>query len=275
VHWAPGSYDWSFPDEALPVLRELEITPILDPCHFGVPDRIGDFQNTDCLHYFVEYPRTFAARYSWVRLYTPVNEMYVTAGFSGRVGWWNEHLHSHQGFVDALKNASRAAVEAMLAIIDARSDALFVLCVSSEYTFARNPDLVAEATMHNERRFLSLDLASGRQISAGMYACLRDNGMSEEEYAFCLRHDLREHMVMGHDYYDYDIHLLVSPEERRVKGELFGYYVLAQQHSDRCHLPVMHTETNQKEPAAVDRLRRTWANIQQLCHDGVPLCGMT
>ncbi len=275
MHRVPGSYDWSFPDAALPVLREPGITPIVDLCHFGVPDWIGDFQNADFPHHFAEYARAFAARYPWVRLYTPVNEMYVTAEFSGSFGWWNERLRSHRGFVGALKNATRAAVEAMLAIVDERPDALFVLCESSEYTYAKAPDLVAEATMYNERRFLSLDLVCGRHISAGMYAYLRDNGMSEEEYAFHLRHDLREPMAMGHDYYDHNIHMLVSPEERQTRRGLFGYYALARQYSDRYHLPVMHTETNQEAPAAVDWLWRTWANIQQLRHGGVPLCGMT
>ena len=37
----------------------------------------------------------------------------------------------------------------------------------------------------------------------------------------------------------------------------------------------MHTETNHQEPEAVPWLWKTWANIQQLRHDKVPVCGMT
>lgn len=38
VHAGPGSYDWNFTDESFHYLQELEITPIVDLCHFGVPD---------------------------------------------------------------------------------------------------------------------------------------------------------------------------------------------------------------------------------------------
>jgi hypothetical protein len=37
----------------------------------------------------------------------------------------------------------------------------------------------------------------------------------------------------------------------------------------------MHTETNKEEPDAKRWLWKTWANIQRLRRDGVPLCGMT
>ena len=36
------------------------------------------------------YARAFAERYPWVRLYTPVNEMYVCARMSALDGNWNE-----------------------------------------------------------------------------------------------------------------------------------------------------------------------------------------
>jgi beta-glucosidase/6-phospho-beta-glucosidase/beta-galactosidase len=31
---APGRYDWSFADETFSTLREMEINPIVDLCHF-------------------------------------------------------------------------------------------------------------------------------------------------------------------------------------------------------------------------------------------------
>lgn len=36
THLAPGKYDWSFTDETFAHLRELNINPIVDLCHFGV-----------------------------------------------------------------------------------------------------------------------------------------------------------------------------------------------------------------------------------------------
>src|SRR3954464_8890319 len=52
----PGRYDWSFCDEALAALEALKIAPILDLCHFGMPDWLGNsFQNPDFPEHFAEY----------------------------------------------------------------------------------------------------------------------------------------------------------------------------------------------------------------------------
>jgi beta-glucosidase len=275
LHRGPGSYDWSFADQVLPEMRAMGIVPILDLCHFGVPDWLGNFQNPDFPHHFAEYARAVAERFPWIRFYTPVNEMYITAEFSGYFGWWNERLSTHEGFVGALKNCVRASLEAMMKIVEVRPDALFVLCESSEHTHARDPRLAVEAEMFNERRFLTLDLACGLHVNAGMYAYLRDNGVSEEEYAFFVRHDLREHFIIGHDYYSTNERVLVDHEKRDGAAETLGYYALGRQYHERYHLPVMHTETNEAEPRAADWLWRNWADIQELRRDGVPVCGMT
>src|SRR5688572_2211437 len=57
THLAPGKYDWSFSDMVFEELKRLEITPLVDLCHFGVPDWIGDFQNTDWPVHFAEYAK--------------------------------------------------------------------------------------------------------------------------------------------------------------------------------------------------------------------------
>ena len=45
THLGPGAYDWSFADLTFQRLAQLDITPIVDLCHFGVPDWLGDFQD--------------------------------------------------------------------------------------------------------------------------------------------------------------------------------------------------------------------------------------
>ncbi len=43
-----GRYDWDFCDQALDRLAELGIEPIIDLCHFGMPDWLGNsFQNPE------------------------------------------------------------------------------------------------------------------------------------------------------------------------------------------------------------------------------------
>ena len=44
THLGPGKYDWTFTDDTFHKLNELGITPIVDLCHFGVPDWIGEFK---------------------------------------------------------------------------------------------------------------------------------------------------------------------------------------------------------------------------------------
>ena len=275
MHAAADRFDWSWTDMTLPVLRETGLMPIIDLCHFGVPDWMGDFQNPDFPELFARYARAFAERYPWVLFYTPVNEMYIAAEFSGYYGWWNERLTTDRGFVTALKHLVKANLLAMLAILEVRPDALFVQSESSEYTHPGRPEFIDECEMLNDRRFLSLDLNYGIRVNSSMYTYLLDNGMTEEEYDFFMQHNLREHCIMGNDYYTANEHLMISPTERVFAGDVFGYYVITLDYYRRYNLPVMHTETNLKEPDSVRWLWKTWANIQRLRHDGVPLCGMT
>jgi beta-glucosidase len=275
MHLGPGRYDWSWTDMIFPEMHRLKIVPIIELCHFGVPDWLENFQNPDFPKCFAEYALAFAERYPWIRFYTPVNEIYIAAEFSAFFGWWNERLQTHLGFVTALKHLVKANVEAMLAILKVRPDALFIQSESSEFTHPSSPDLVDEAEMLNERRFLSLDLNYGRRVSSGMYEYLRDNGMTGEEYDFFMGRNLREHCVMGNDYYTTNEHLLVDPNTREFGGETFGYYVITRDYYKRYNLPIMHTETNHTEPESDRWLWKTWCNIQKLRHDGVPICGMT
>jgi len=79
IQTSENNYDWSFADEVMNEMKRLKITPILDLMHFGVPDWIGNFQNPELPIFFANYAGDVAKRYPWVRFYTPVNEIYVTA----------------------------------------------------------------------------------------------------------------------------------------------------------------------------------------------------
>src|SRR5437899_4376752 len=133
VHTAPGQFDWAWTDEAMAELRRLEIIPIVDLCHFGVPDWVESFQNPEFPAAFTEFAAAFARRYPDVRFYTPVNEIFIAALFSARYGWWNERLASDTAYVTALKHLCDANRRAVDAILPLRPDALFIQSESSEY----------------------------------------------------------------------------------------------------------------------------------------------
>jgi beta-glucosidase/6-phospho-beta-glucosidase/beta-galactosidase len=274
-----GRYNFDFPDLAFAYLRDLDIVPIVDLCHFGVPDFIGDFQNPDFPALFADYAGAFARRYPWVQLYTPVNEMFVCALFSGYYGWWNEQLTTDRGFVTALKHVVRANVLAMRAILDVRPDAIFIQSESSEYFHAENSQAIRAAEIMNARRFLSLDLNYGMRVDSDMYEYLLDNGMTRDEYRFFLEEHLRHHCILGNDYYVTNEHRVAPDGRSWASGEVFGYDEITRQYYDRYRLPVMHTETNLVEgpngDEAVNWLWKQWANVLRVRNTGVPIVGFT
>ncbi len=275
----PGRHDWEFADATFAELLRRRIVPIVDLCHFGVPDWIGNFQNPDFPRLFADYAGAFARRFPWVQLYTPVNEMFITATFSALYGWWNEQLTTDQGFVTALKHVVKANVLAMRAILDVRPDAIFIQSESSEYFHADSPRAIGPAEILNARRFLSLDLNYGRRVESEMYEYLMDHGMTRDEYQFFMKNRMRRWCVMGNDYYVTNEHLISEDGRSRASGEIFGYATITRQYYDRYRLPVMHTETNLKEGEtgleAVHWLWKQWANVLRVRNDGVPVVGFT
>jgi beta-glucosidase/6-phospho-beta-glucosidase/beta-galactosidase len=275
----PKRYDWEFADAAFGRLKELQIVPIVDLCHFGVPDWVGDFQNPDLPELFADYAGAFARRYPWLQLYTPVNEIFICARFSALYGWWNEQLQSDAGFVTALKHLVKANILAMRAILEARPDAIFIQSESSEYFHAENPAAIGPAEQANSRRFLSLDLNYGRRVDSEMYEYLMDNGMTREEYHFFLDNHLKHHCIMGNDYYVTNEHRVSADGSTCASGEIFGYSTITNMYYGRYRLPVMHTETNISEgprgDEAVNWLWKEWANVLRVRNDGVPILGFT
>jgi beta-glucosidase/6-phospho-beta-glucosidase/beta-galactosidase len=284
THLAPGRYDWDFTDETFNVLREKEIHPIADLCHFGVPDWMGNFQNPDFPELFAQYARAFAERYPWVRAYTPINEIYITATFSGQNGWWNERLSSERGFVTAIKHLCKANVMAMEEICKVNPEAWFVQSESSEYfhpvdpvadTFDIDRPLIGIPFL-NKKRFISLDLIYKHPVGGLMLEYLYDNGMTRDEYHWFFQQKFSPKQIMGNDYYVTNEHLVDQDGRVTPSGEIFGYYVITRQYYDRYHLPIMHTETNLADSEQAPLwLYKEWMNMLRLRRDGTPIYGFT
>jgi beta-glucosidase/6-phospho-beta-glucosidase/beta-galactosidase len=279
TYLGPGRHDWEFADVTLKDLRTRGIIPIVDLCHFGVPDWIGDFQNPDFPQLFALYAGAFAERYPWVQLYTPVNEMFVCAVFSAMYGWWNEQLKTDRGFVTALKHLVKANVMAMIEIRKRRPDAIFIQSESSEYFHADSPAAIHEAELRNRWRFLSLDLNYGNRVNSDMYEYLLDNGLSRDDYNWFLSHRLKQHCILGNDYYITNEHRVYEDGHSEASGEVFGYSEITRQYYERYGLPIMHTETNMKEgptgQEAVHWLWKEWANVLRIRNVGIPTVGFT
>jgi beta-glucosidase/6-phospho-beta-glucosidase/beta-galactosidase len=259
-------------------MQRLGIVPIMDLCHFGLPDWLQNFQNPEVPQALADYAKAFARRYPWVQFYTPVNEMYVCAKLSALEGMWNEQCRDECAFVTAVRHLAKANVLMMQAIASERPDAVFVNSESGEFyqPCCPDPEVRRIAAFENERRFLPLDLLYARPVHEDMRAYLHQHSMPDAEYAWFMQQDVRRRAILGVDYYEWNEKLIDGNGHAQALGELFGWYAVAGQYYQRYRRPMMHTETNRMDAREGPRwLWRQWHNVQLIRQTGVPVVGFT
>ncbi len=271
-----GRYDWSFADAAMAEIRRLGITPILDLMHFGLPDWLGDFQNPEMPVRFAKYCEAVAQRYPWVRYYTPVNEIYITAKNSGKDGRWNEQLKSDRAFVTALKHCVAASILGTQGIAKHRNDCIIVQSESAEFTHEVKAVPSPEVRLANKQRFISLDLLYAVQPDGETLLYLFDNGLTREEFDWFMRGEPPGYQILGNDYYGRNERILKPDGEMCPAEDVMGWYQITKEYYDRYRKPVMHTETNTfDDQAAASWLWKQWVNVMRMRRDGVPVLGFT
>ena len=283
IHTAPGVYDWELADAPLAELGRLGITPIVDLCHFGVPDWLGDFQNPDFPEQFARYARAFAERFPALRFYTPVNEILVCAKFSALEGLWNERRKDDRSFVTALSHLCRANLLAIHEILAVRPDAVFIQSESAEqfHAGATDPACRRRTRFENERRFISFDLLLSHPPSAELTLYLLDNGLPRDQIDWFMSHSLDARIVLGNDFYERNEQLVLPDGNTKPAGEVFGWAAIARQYHHRYRRPIMHTETNPIGSVHRDSddgprwLWKEFLNVQHLREEGVPVIGFT
>jgi beta-glucosidase/6-phospho-beta-glucosidase/beta-galactosidase len=276
IHLGPGKYDWSFADEVMREIKRLEILPILDLLHFGVPDWLGNFQNPELPVHFADYAAAVAERYPWVRYYTPVNEIYVTARKSAKEGFWNEQMTSDRAFVTAMKNLVAASILATHNIVERRPDAIFVQSESAEYLHEAKAEPSLEVRLENQQRLISFDLLYANHPEANVYIYLADNGLTREEYDWFMAGEPPGFQIMGNDYYGRNERIKMPDGNISTAEDVMGWYQITHEYYSRYHKPVMHTETNTFDPdQAPTWLWKQWINIMRMRRDGVPVLGFT
>jgi dTDP-4-dehydrorhamnose reductase len=152
--------DWSWPDERLPGLRDLGVTPIVGLVHHGSGPQHTSLVDPEFAPQLAEFAGAVAQRYPWVEYYTPVNEPLTTARFSGLYGVWYPHGRDERTFIQALLNQCRAVVLSMRAIRKVNPDAKLVQTDDLGKTYS-TPEMSDLANFYNERRWLGWDLLCG------------------------------------------------------------------------------------------------------------------
>jgi dTDP-4-dehydrorhamnose reductase len=153
--------DWTFADQRLATLRRLELRPVVGLVHHGSGPRHTSLLDASFEDGLAEFARSVAERFPWVVDYTPVNEPLTTARFACLYGHWHPHLRDDRSFARAVVIQCRAIRAAMQAI---RRVVPWARLVQTEDigTIFSTPGLGYQARFENERRFLTLDLLSGR-----------------------------------------------------------------------------------------------------------------
>ncbi|MDQ2753762.1 MAG: family 1 glycosylhydrolase, partial [Bacteroidota bacterium] len=276
IHLAPHKYDWSFADKVMNEIKACGITPILDLLHFGLPDWLGNFQNPEFPVHFADYAGAVARRYPWVRYYTPVNEIFVTAKKSAKEGLWNEQLKNDTAFVNALKHCVAASILATHRIVQHRTNAIIVQSESAEYIHEARADRTPQIKLLNKQRLLSFDLLYAVPPDADVCMYLMDNGLTREEYNWFMAGEPPGFQIMGNDYYGRNETIIMPDGNISTAEDVMGWYQITSDYYKRYKKPVMHTETNTFDAKqAPVWLWKQWINILKMRSDGVPVLGFT
>jgi dTDP-4-dehydrorhamnose reductase len=156
----PQARDFRWTDERLAEIRRLGMNPILTLCHHGCGPHYTSLVDPSFAPGLAAHAAAVAARYPWVRDYTPVNEPLTTARFSALYGYWYPHTKDEGLFWTALLSEIDATRLAMREIRKINPEARLIQTDDLGYCHA-TPPLQAEADFQNERRWIGWDLLCG------------------------------------------------------------------------------------------------------------------
>jgi dTDP-4-dehydrorhamnose reductase len=256
--------DFSWTDQRLNRLRELGIEPIVGLVHHGSGPRDTSLLDPQFPDKLAEYARVVAARYPWVRRFTPINEPLTTARFSGLYGHWYPHHTRDASFARMLWNECRATSLAMRAIREITPDAELVQTEDGGHTFSTAP-LQYQAEFENDRRWLAFDLLLGRVGRLHpLWSYLKGAGLQERDLEVMQREPCPP-AILGLNYYVTSDRFLDHRAQRypdrarggngrdvyadaeavRVRREgIYGHAALLQEAHHRYGLPVAITEAH-------------------------------
>ena len=172
---------WEWSDRRMERMRELGIRPIVGLLHHGSGPSYTSLLDPAFPLQLAHYAGLVAARYPWVRDYTPVNEPLTTARFSALYGHWYPHSRNDRDFVRAVLNQLWGVVLAMASIRRINPEARLVQTEDCGQCFGTR-ETRTQVRFENHRRWLTWDLLTGRVTPKHpLYAFLRAGGASVAE----------------------------------------------------------------------------------------------
>jgi dTDP-4-dehydrorhamnose reductase len=176
----PTELDFSWHDKRLERLRELGIKVIAGLVHHGSGPRYASMLDPQFPRMLGDYAGKVARRYPWIEAWTPVNEPLTTARFSCLYGHWYPHERDLGAMFRGLANECLGTLLAMDAIRKVNPNAELLVTEDLGKTFSTDR-LAYQAEHENHRRWLSLDLLSGKvSRDHHFYHSLVHNGVPQE-----------------------------------------------------------------------------------------------
>jgi dTDP-4-dehydrorhamnose reductase len=289
--------DWSWIDERLNKLRELEIAPIASFLHHGSGPMGTSLLDPNLPEKFTEFAIAVAERYPWLEYFTPVNEPLTTARFSCLYGHWYPHTKHMSTFAKALMNQCKATVMAMNEIKKRIPNAKLVQTEDLGKCYGTEK-LRYQWERENERRWSSLDILTGRvnknyfikQHLAHLPKIQADIDYLAENFyppdIIGINYYITSERYLDHRYNKYpkwshgsngsdfyaDVDIVRADIHKRA-----GHYTLLKEASDRYGLPVAFTEVHLG--ATRDEQMRwfmeAWKAVTKLKSEGVDVRGIT
>ena len=254
--------DWSWADDSLQKLKDLNIRPIVGLLHHGSGPRSTNLLDQGIGERLAAYASAVARRYPWVEDYTPVNEPLTTARFSALYGHWYPHAQDDFSFARALLNQCRAIVLSMREIRKINSSARLIQTDDLGKVFS-TPQLAYQAEFENLRRWCTFDILSGHlDRNHRMWQYFTSLGIHEAELQWFLDNACPpdvigiNHYLSGERYLDQNLEryppylygengqeryadLLAS---RVLRDGAAGPLALLREAWDRYHIPLAITE---------------------------------
>jgi beta-glucosidase/6-phospho-beta-glucosidase/beta-galactosidase/glycosyltransferase involved in cell wall biosynthesis len=277
-----GQFEWSYSDERIAEFDKLGIAPILDVMHFGTPlwlkQAVGDPEFPEALEAFAS---ELVTRYRGsVKTWCPFNEPLVSALFSGDFGFWPPHSRKWRGYMPVLSRIVQATSRSIRAIRNAMPEATVLLCDAAESFKTRYVKLQPEVDRRNLRRFVVMDLLTGRvDRHHPLFTWLTSYGMSELDIDW-FRSNPQAPDVLGLDYYPHSDWQLDQESggvvRQRRSDNPVGIYGVASAYYNRYGIPMMLTETS-VDGKPINReiwLDGTFDHIRRLREEGIPMLGL-
>lgn len=274
---ALGEYDWSLWDRALGACADAGLTPVVDLCHFGLPDHYTGFCDPAWVEGFIAYAEAFLARYPEPRFFTPVNEPAVTALNSAMTGIWNDRKSSPGDFARALSNCMLADLEVSARIRDDRdgwnvmAEGFQVFAVTDESQRGQANWMQANWQATWDLRFgVSLDPVAETSFagSVGEKVLERINSLAT-----------KANVIAGHDFYPPSVIPMGPVPEGGISiAERVAYYEEAARHwHERYGVDFWISETSNlglPVEQGIEWIETLFSATKRMTDDGIPVRGL-